>query len=287
MYAHPEYLVETDWLAEHLDDADLRVFDCSVFLTPSPDGTFDMESGRAKWESGHIPGSGFLDLISDLSDTSSALRFTMPGPDAFAQAVGRAGIGNDSRVVLYCGGPPMWATRMWWMLRAMGFDNAAVLNGGWNKWKAEGRPQSTTTPAYPPSQFDPRPRPDMFAPKEEVLAGTTDGGTCVLNTLTPQMHSGEMAIASRPGRISGSTNVPAAALSDPDNHTFLDADTLQGKLDAGGASAGKRVITYCGGGIAATQNAFALALLGHENVAVYDGSMSEWAADPDMPMETG
>lgn len=279
-------LVETDWLAAHLDDPDLRVYDCTVFLTPNGDGTVKIESGRAHWEGGHIPGAGFLDLISDLSDTGQKLRFMMPSAEKFAASVGKAGLGDGSRVVLYCAGPPMWATRIWWMLRAFGFDKAAVLNGGWSKWKRDGREISLDPPRYPPATFTPKPRPGLFVGKDDVADAIADGQTCVLNSLSREMHAGKVATGPRPGRIAGSVNLPAMELLGEDLR-LLDDAVLRERLGGVGAEGGKRIITYCGGGIAATLTAFALARLGHDNVAVYDGSMSEWAADPAAPMEVG
>ncbi|MGE0669096.1 MAG: sulfurtransferase [Sphingomonadales bacterium] len=279
-------LVETGWLAAHLGDPDLRVYDCTVFLTPAGDGTVKIESGRAHFDKGHVPGAGFLDLISDLSDTRQSLRFMMPPAEKFAAAMGKAGLGDQCRVVLYCAGPPMWATRVWWMLRAFGFDNAAVLNGGWGRWKAEGREIATRAPAYPPATFTPKPRPGLFAGKDDVAAAISDGQTCVLNSLSRDMHSGKVASGVRPGRIAGSVNLPAMELLGEDLR-LLDDSVLRERLGGVGAERGTRIITYCGGGIAATLTAFALARLGHDNVAVYDGSMSEWAVDPAAPMEVG
>ena len=279
-------LVETDWLAAHLKDPDLRIFDCTVYLTPGGDGAVKIESGRAHFDAGHIPGAGFLDLISDLSDTRQSLRFMMPPAEQFAASVGKGGLGDDCRVVLYCAGPPMWATRVWWMLRAFGFDNAAVLNGGWSRWKAESREISTEAPAYPPASFTPRPRPGLFVGKDEVAAAIADGETCVLNSLSRDMHAGKVASGPRAGRIAGSVNLPAMELLG-DDLRLLDDDVLRERLGGVGAGGGKRIITYCGGGIAATLTAFALARLGHGDVAVYDGSMSEWSADPSAPMESG
>jgi thiosulfate/3-mercaptopyruvate sulfurtransferase len=279
-------LVETDWLAAHLDDPDLRIYDCTVFLTPNGDGTVKIESGRAHFDDGHIPRAGFLDLVSDLSDTEQSLRFMMPSAAKFAESVGKAGLGNGCPVVLYCAGPPMWATRVWWMLRAFGFDNAAVLNGGWTAWKKEGRELSIDPPAYPPATFTARPRPGLFVGKDEVATAIADGQTCVLNSLSREMHAGKVALGPRPGRIAGSVNLPAMDLLGQDLR-LLDDNALRERLGGIGASAGKRIITYCGGGIAATLTAFALARLGHGDVAVYDGSMSEWAADPNAPMEVG
>jgi thiosulfate/3-mercaptopyruvate sulfurtransferase len=278
-------LVSTDWLANHLDNGNLRVFDCTVFLTPQAGGGLNIESGRGHYDKGHVPSAGFLDLIEDLSDSQSPLRFTMPPPESLARVLGAAGIGDNSHVVLYCAGPPMWATRVWWMLRAIGFDSASVLDGGLNKWKAEGRPLSTDSCQYSSAALTPSPRPSLFASKQDVAAAIGDGDTCIMNTLSPKMYRGEVSIAPRPGRITDSINLPALDLTRPDEHTFLPLNALQKKV--GNSGSADRIITYCGGGIAATQTAFALHVLGHENVAVYDGSMSEWASDPDAPMETG
>src|SRR5262245_22105845 len=127
---NPQYLVETEWLGAHVGDADLRVFACTTYLDPDPVTVFVARSGRPEWEKGHIPGAGYLDLQGELSNTSSPLRFTMPSAEQFAAAMSRHGVGDGTRVVLYSAGAPMWATRIWWMLRAFGFDAAAVLDGG-------------------------------------------------------------------------------------------------------------------------------------------------------------
>jgi thiosulfate/3-mercaptopyruvate sulfurtransferase len=137
VFTHPQYLVSTEWLAAHLGDRDLRVYDCTTYLVPDPVTTFRAESGRPKWAEGHIPGSDYLDLQGELSDTSSKLRFTMPSAEQFAAAISTHGLGEGTRAVLYSAGNIMWATRIWWMLRAFGFDAAAVLDGGWEKWAAE------------------------------------------------------------------------------------------------------------------------------------------------------
>ena len=287
--AHPESLVETDWLAAHLEDPALRVLECTTLLHPLPDGGFRAESGYATWQSGHIPGSGFADLTGDLSDRTSPLRFMMPPPAQLAAAMGALGVGDGTRVVLYDRAVNMWAARVWWMLRAVGFDQAAVLDGGWRKWTLEGRPVSTAPCAYPPARFVARPRPALFADKAAVLAGIGQKATCVLNALTEEQHRGTGGVAyGRPGRIAGSSNVPARALVDPKTHAYLSPDALRKQFEAAGVLQAGRVITYCGGGIAASSDAFVLtAILGHDNVAVYDASLSEWAADPSLPMETG
>jgi thiosulfate/3-mercaptopyruvate sulfurtransferase len=182
----------------------------------------------------------------------------------------------------------MWAARVWWMLRAFGFENAAVLNGGWKKWTLEGRPVATDDGARPPRTFVARPRPELIADKKAVLAGVGDRATCLVNALSEEQHRGTGGVTyGRAGRIAGSTNVVARDLVDPKTHAYLPADALRAKFAAAGALDAGRVITYCGGGIAASSDAFVLALLGKDDVAVYDASLSEWAADPSLPMETG
>jgi thiosulfate/3-mercaptopyruvate sulfurtransferase len=288
-FAHPEYLVETDWLADHLDDPGLRVLECTVYLHPAPDlpGGFRVESGRAQWAAGHIPGAGFVDLHEELSDRASPFRFMMPSAEQFAEALSRHGVGDGIRAVLYDRSVNMWAARVWWMLRAFRFDQCAVLNGGWKKWTGEGRAGAADLGERPARLFVARPRLELIADKVAVLASIGDGATCVINALTEEQHRGGGVNYGRPGRIRQSVNVPARDLVDPATHAYLPADVLRRKFEAVGALAASRVITYCGGGIAASSDAFALALLGRDNVAVYDASLSEWASDPALPMEQG
>ena len=287
-FTHPQYLVETDWLEEHLNDTELRILDCNVLLIPEDDGGFRLESQRPAWEEEHIPGSALADFMTDLSDLSSDLQLMMPPVDQFADAMSGYGVSADTRVILYDDFYNMWAARVWWMLRAVGFDNAAVLNGGWKKWSQEGRPVSTEPPTHACGQFVATPRPGIMVSKQDVLGAVDDTASCILNALTPEDHAGKggMIQYSRPGRIASSVNVPFADVLDPDTHAYLPAEQLREKFDAVGAMGGKRVITYCGAGIAASSDAFVLTLLGIDDVAVYDGSLMEWAADASLPMET-
>jgi thiosulfate/3-mercaptopyruvate sulfurtransferase len=285
---HVPPLVSTQWLADHLADARLRVFDCTTFLHPEPTGRFRIENGRAPYEAGHVPGAGLLDLQDELSDRSSPLRFTMPAAEALATTVGARGIGDDSAVVLYCAGPPMWATRVWWMLRAIGFDRAAILDGGIAKWRAEGRPLSTEPCRYQPATLAARPRPELFVDRAAMQAAIGRGGTVTVNALTEEQHRGTGGAGyGRPGRIAGSVCVPSVSLVAEDK-TLRPLPELRAAFAAIGANTAERVLCYCGGGIAATLDAFVLtALLGHRDVAVYDASMQEWAKDPSLPMEAG
>lgn len=280
-------LVSTGWLADNLGDPDLRLFDVTVHLRPATPGPYRIESGRADYEAGHIPGAAFLDLGGDLSDPDSKLAFTMPSLDRLAATLGAAGVRPGARVVVYSTTSPMWATRLWWMLRASGFEAAAVLDGGFAKWTAEGRDVQSGVQTYPPAALSLTARPGAWADKAAVLAAVGDGAVCTINALSPGVHSGEAAMNyGRKGHIAGSRNVPYAALL-TDAGVFRDDAALRALFTAVGAFERSRVICYCGGGISATMDALALTRLGHPSVAVYDGSMSEWSRDPDLPMSLG
>lgn len=286
--AHPEWLVESDWLAAHLDDPRLRIFDCTTHLRPDPATVYRVEPGRAGYEEAHIPGAAFIDIQADLSDNDSPLRFTQPSAAAFAEAAGRLGIGDGGRVILYSQTSVQWATRVWWQLRAFGFDNAAVLNGGLTKWRAEKRPLESGARRYPTAHFTPHPRAGLMVTAEDVRTAIADDASTVINALSLEQHHGTGGTAyGRPGRISGSTCVPTASLLDPDTGAFIDMADIRARLTAGGADTTAPVIAYCGGGIAASATAFLLTLNGFQNVALYDNSLSEWAKDPSLPMEIG
>ena len=189
-------------------------------------------------------------------------------------------------MVLYSTAAMSWATRVWWMLYAFGFDNASVLNGGWQKWWAEGRPVSKESCKYVPTHLNVQRQPDLIVGKDAVLTALAAEDTVVVNALTRPQHEGTSEIHyGRPGGIGGSVCLPALDLLSEDN-TFLDPQSLRMKSIDAGISLDKKIVTYCGGGIAATVDSFALALLGHDHVGVYDNSLSEWANDPGLPMET-
>ena len=280
-------LVETEWLEAHLADPDLRIFDCTMIFSPS-EGKMLFESGRDAWADSHIPGSGFLDIAGELSDPDSPLTLQMAPTARFVEAMSRHGVGEGTRVVLYDSAGTAWATRVWWMLRAMGFDHAAVLNGGWHKWSQERRPVSTEPPAYPSARFIAHPRPALIADKAVVTSAIRDGGPCVISALPADLHAGsEMLDATRRGHIASSVNVPFNELLDPDTQAYLPLDQLREKFRAVGVTETTPVVTYCGTGIAATSDAFILTLLGQKDVSVYDGSLEEWSTDPELPMEPG
>ena len=288
----PNALVSTDGLAAILGQPHVRVFDCTTYNNPPPPGVDEPylpEPGLKTFREAHIPGAGFLDLQGEFSDKSSRNWFMMPKDVAQLEAAfARHGIGNGTRVVLYSVGTMMWATRFWWMLRALGFDNAAVLDGGFDKWKAEGRPTETgDAKGYPAAVFEARPRPGMFIDKQATQAAIGSGDAVTVNALGPQFHGGlEASRYGRPGRVPGSVNVSAATLVDPATKAFTSLADAKAKLEAKGVTPDKRVICYCGGGISATIDLFLMHQLGYDNITLYDASMGEWARDPGLPIET-
>ena len=290
-WREPRALVETHELEAALDEPDLRIVDCTTWLRPAEpgdDAPYRVVPGRSDYDAGHVPGAVFLDIQGEISDPGTRLRFMCPGAERFADAMGRLGIGDGARVVLYSAGNIMWATRVWWMLRSFGFDGAAVLDGGVEKWKAEGRPVTTEPGAYPPARFEPRPRSGYFADRHHVLARLDDDGSAVVNALAPEFHLGAgPSRYGRPGRIPGSVNVPAASLLDPDTAAFVPLDDARRAFEDAGVTPDHHVVAYCGGGISATVDLFLLHQLGYPDLTLYDGSMGEWAREPDLPIETG
>jgi thiosulfate/3-mercaptopyruvate sulfurtransferase len=287
----PDALITTQELAASLGQPDLRIYDCTTYLDPAPAGGDDpyiVVAGRRTFEEAHIPGADYLDLQGEFSDQATRLRFMLAPLEQLEAAFGRHGLHAGARVVLYSIGTMMWATRFWWMLRALGFDGARVLDGGFDKWRAEGRP-TETGPAggCPPAAFKAAPRPGLFVDAQAVLAATGRADTTIVNALGPQFHKGlGPSRYGRPGRVPGSVNVPAATLVNAQSKDFTTLADAEGKFTAQGVTRDKRVICYCGGGISATIDLFLLHALGYPDLTLYDGSMGEWARNPALPIET-
>ena len=292
-YTNPQYLRDTDWLFRHLNDPELRIFDVTGMLTSKLQNI-----AREKcYDQGHIPGAVFLDMASakgSLSDPNAAFPWSCPPKEQFENLMGRLGVTNDSKVVLYAATPrpgidfgTMWSTRAWWIMHHFGV-RVSVLDGGWEKWKAEQRPVSTEAGSYPAASFTADPNWQRgLATKEDVLSALGNPDSMgVINALSERSHAGTdpLNFGSRKGHITGSCNVPMASLLDQETGTFVNADAMRRLFEEAGALSKRKVITYCGGAIAATVDAFGLALIGFSNVAVYDNSLMEWTADPSLPM---
>ncbi len=287
-------LVSTQWLSDHLEDPQLRIFDCAVYMGYDPESGLTTRAGYDEYQSAHIPSASFLNLVDDLSKSDSDVYFMMPSPEQFDRVLSHVGLGNEHLVVVYSSSPVVyWATRMWWMLCASGFANVAVLDGGLPKWQADGFETKSGIETYPPATFTSNPDSSKWATKQEVLAEIENDSVCTLNTLSQEAHLGlndldpfAKQAYKRKGRIKGSDNLPYASLLNEDG-TFKPLDTLQSYFAETGALDKDRIIGYCGAGVSSTMAAFTLHRLGHDNVAIYDGSLNEWGYDESLPMETG
>jgi thiosulfate/3-mercaptopyruvate sulfurtransferase len=284
-------LVDAPTLAARLGDPALRVFDATVELVRHEGGgPYTARSGAAEYEREHIAGAAFADIPGELSDPDSPFPFTLPSAERFADAAGRLGIGPGTHVVVYAQASPMWATRLWWLLRFFGFDAVSVLDGGLPAWRAAGLPLEQGPSTYEPASFRASPRTQWLARRSEIeqLVAAGDRSTCLVNALTPPVFRGEGPSSySRPGRIPGSVNAPWTELIDPATNRFRPPAAIEHALKASGALDDTPVIAYCGGGISATVDLFALSLLGHDNARLYDGSLTEWTDDPALPVEVG
>ena len=268
------------------DLSNVRVFDATVILKPSEKGGLQAISGREGFEQAHVPGAAFLDLVADLSDTTTGLGFSLPEPSNLARAFATNGITIDTPIVLYSHGHVMWATRALWLLRSLGHEQASVLDGGLEAWRAAGLPVESGEHSYPPAEdFGERPRDDLFVRLEEMRTLVDDGRTCVVNALPEAVYTGEGQVHyGRRGHIPGSLNLPYDNLLDAGR--FKNEAALRDALAATGLDTNERAVTYCGGGIAATVPAFARLLCSIGETAVYDGSMSEWVREG-LPLTEG
>jgi thiosulfate/3-mercaptopyruvate sulfurtransferase len=273
-------LVSTAWLEDHLGEPDLRVVAVPVRLEEAGAVTVADE-----WAKAHIPGSVLADLTGRLSDPNTPLPAMMPAAEEFAAAMEELGVGEGTRVVLYDLGGNAWAARVWWMLHSVGFDDAAILDGGWHKWQMEGRPVTSDVTDPPPAHFVVKDQRPVFVGKREVQAALDDDSTCVINALSAAQHSGEEPFYGIRGHIPGAINVSYLEVVDPDTTAYLPEDELRRRFQT--ALTSERVVAYCGAGIAATSDAFLLRRLGQQNVAVYDGSLVDWVfSEPALPLVT-
>ncbi|HIG14716.1 MAG TPA: sulfurtransferase, partial [Gammaproteobacteria bacterium] len=237
-----EVVVTTDWLAQHSADSDLRVFDCTTHLIhqsdPESDAPYIVQSGKDDYGEAHIPGAAFIDLQQDLSDTTSPYRFTCLQANQLAKKFGALGIGDNTTAVLYSQTTPQWATRIWWLLRTVGFDRACVLDGGLTRWQTDGRAVSSETTTHPPALLTTQPRNGLLVDKATVLSAIDDDSTCTINALRAVQHAGldngAFGHYGRPGRIPRSVNVPTNELVNPATMEFLPSEEIRSRLHAVG-----------------------------------------------------
>ena len=282
--AHPGYLIESAELATLLDDENVRIFDASVLLHRTSNG-YTAEPGLAHYQEEHIPGAGFIDLLNDWSDTTSPLNNTLLKPEALARAIGDIGISASHKVVLYSSGHMMWATRAWWCLYYAGHTNMVVLNGNLSAWRRAKLPLRDGIERYPATTFKARPNLNAIVSHNDVEHAINQQ-VCVVNALSPELYAGTGDFYyHRRGHIPSSLLLHFDAIIE--NEYFKPAGQLAETLSTANLLHEERVITYCGGGIAATIDAFACILMGQRNVSVYDGSMSEWVQSDERPLTLG
>jgi thiosulfate/3-mercaptopyruvate sulfurtransferase len=282
MAPHPEALVSTEWLAAHLDDQAVTILDAS-FKLPGITPTAPEDYARA-----HIPGAVFFD-VDAIADHANPLPHMLPKPAEFARMVGALGIGDGQKVVIY-DGAGIAATRAWWMLRTMGHGDVCVLDGGFRKWRAEGRPVTDAVPHPSARTFTPRFAPGLVRDKAQLLANLKSRGAQVVDARSAPRFAGsapEPRPGLRAGHIPGAINLPWEQLNDPKDGSFLPRATLEARLRAAGLAPDRDVVASCGSGVSACVVAFALHLAGWKEAAVYDGSWSEWGLEGDTPIATG
>jgi len=275
-YARAELLASPEWLAENLGRPGVRVVDCRW----RPDG-----SAADLFAADHIEGAGRLDWSSDLVDPDGPLPHQLAGPDAVAAAAGKAGIGDGTVAVLYDDSAALYASRVWWCLRAYGCASTRILDGGYRRWGAAELPVESGPPSGAGARLTPRTDLRARLTAAEVRALLKDTSVEIVDARPPAEYRGQEGTATRLGHVPGALNLPAVLLTVPGTGEFRSADELQRLVNTAGLARGRRVVIYDGSGIGAAKVAFALTLLGFDDVALYDGGWSEWGERPDLPVE--
>jgi thiosulfate/3-mercaptopyruvate sulfurtransferase len=276
-----ELLVSAEWLRERVGDAGLRVVDVRWYLV-------EPARGRAEYLAGHIPGAAYMNIDGDLSAPKGQGpgRHPLPTAEAFAAAAGRAGIGAETHVVAYDTAGGSTAARLWWLLRSFGHERVSLLDGGWQAWLAAGGASEAGEPSVAPASFVARPSLAPAVDADAVDRLRRDPRALVLDARAAERYEGRVEpIDPRAGHIPGARSAPFAGNLRPDG-TLLSAEELRARYDALGAGAAETIVCYCGSGVTAAHNVFALRLAGRDAL-LYEGSWSDWSSDPSRPAATG
>ncbi len=278
-FARPELVATPDWLADQLGRPELRILD----VRWRPDGT-----GPAIFAAGHIPGAAHVDWREELIDAENGEAgpgLRLVGPDRIAAVMARAGIGDGTSLVIYDDTLSLYAARTWWSLRAYGYESARILDGGLPAWIGEGRPLSNASYPQATAVFTPRANPRLRLTTADVRALLGSPDVLLIDARAAAEYRGLEGNSRRLGHIPGAINVAVGAMHLPGSQRLRDGSELRGMLLKANIPRGRRIITYDGAGVAAAKLAFVLALLGYEDVAVYDGGWSEWGDRLDLPVD--
>lgn len=277
-------LVSTDWLAAHLADANLRIVDIRGHVAPPTDPLPHYYNHRDDYLISHIPGAVFIDWVHEITDPASAHHAKIAQPERFSEVMSRRGIGPETVVVAYDDAAGLFAARLWWALNYYGHGKVMILDGGWNKWLAEGRPVTAEVPEVAPAAFTARPQPTWIRTAEQVQS-LLGAGVLLMDARSPAEYGGQASRAARAGHIPGAINVPRTTLAAPDG-TLLLPDQLRKRFaEAGITDPTAEVVTYCNAGVSASFDLLALRIAGFTHVANYDGSWKEWSNDASKPIE--
>ena len=287
-WKYPEAITSCEELKRNLGNKKVRVYDCTTFLHYTDDHLskpYDVQSGYQNYLVEHIPGASFLDLQNQISNTESQFKFTLPDMASLSSSFGKLGIGDPHHIILYSTNGLQWATRVWWMIYMLGYKNVSILNGGLREWKRNDYDLESSENFYSETTFLNSESQSFFVGREQTLDAMSNNSCFLINALTSDIHNGESTRYGRPGRIPGSINIPFSDLMDINTHMLKSPKEALSIFEKYNISKDSEILNYCGGGIAATLNAFVMHQLGFEKLKVYDNSLSEWAMDTSLPME--
>jgi thiosulfate/3-mercaptopyruvate sulfurtransferase len=284
--ARDALLAETEWLAAHLDDPTVRVVDIRGTIRPPSAPPPWYAASREAYEAGHIPGAVFVDWLWDIVDPAAPVKMTVARADQFAALMGRLGIGDAHTVIAYDDNGHL-APRLWWALNYYGHPAVRVLNGGYPKWVAEGRPVTPAGPRHPPARFTPRARPEWRAGVDEVRARLQDRDIALVDCRSPAEFRGEIGRGEKVGRIPGAVNLPVGRLMEGAHHVWRSEGDLRKLFEEAGVTPERDVVTYCNAGVSAAIGLFGAKLLGYPRARNFAGSWYEWEHDPGNPIEAG